>query len=1346
MKPWRIRLSTFGPSPPQIERNPVFLPTPLSAWNPIYGTFLSFRRIPQCMSPHAPEKSLSTAAGIVADCNACPTTTCRQQMFVNCHEDSADAVEFCDVEVETSERARQREIAAYLSAASFPPGIPTCFQQTPFLSPDPVLNALTQLGALRLDCDRAFVSLIDRQYQYVVSEVTRSHSIRSMQCAPGDTVAIGVCKLRNCDGVCPATMKAFMDETGEWAQTGPEVIANRTRYIINDFRSHPDYMNRAYVTGYPYFTSYLEVPLVSPLGYLLGSYCVVDSKHNDFDNDEKVEILNEVADAIMVHLENIRIRQSRDRSAQLVQELSGFIRHEPPAQHPSHAKRVPGAVPASKPPPSVQAEYSRDIDMSLGSTIANSNDESDAQSSVSGERPLPPNQTSTSTIDSVQSTTSVSSPPAEGGSETPPTTPRDELAQNPMEQQLEAALANANAGGLLQPRAPPSDASASHTNGFISSANIKTTFFRAAATIRRAMNMDGIMFLDAVPSSYIDKSEQKIGQDDERDGPFCTTIVRSTIGPAGETVTHASQSRLPEVSLQRFIRAYPQGHVFTADEFGPIDDSYGIGKPFQSRPKADQESWRLRNDIAGLFRVLPSAKYVMFLPLWHFQRECWYAATLGWVEDPTRAIEVNDIGLISAFGNSVMAEVSRLEALAASRAKSDFVSSLSHELRSPLHGIMASSELLRENMTNSSLLPTLDMLDSCACTLLDTFNNLLDHATITHAGRDRDSKTKLSELRTADLSLLVEDVVEAVRVGHLSGNSFHMQTQLQKKPIYTTTTNQSHGLPDQPLLVIVKIGKKDDWKLSLNVGAWKRIVMNIFGNALKYTISGRIEVGLNVVQRANKSGVLSSYISLTVEDTGLGMSSDYLKYHIFTPFSQENSHSPGMGLGLSIVQQLVSDLEGVVNVRSSVGVGTSVEVLVPLNDSDESKIDSRQGEEVMKGFSKSLRDHASTTQIIAEEKLLAFNDHRSQLTGRKVCLITPRTYYAMQAAITARPAADGTDVKIGKEMQTRSTMVEKAIRVNAVEALGMTLVTGTLECPLPAADLYVIDSDIITQPSPGFEMLLPQVAPLVLLCSGSGQPSCVRREATKRHGMHLHHPIGPRKLASVFCSALKGEMNNIVPQVLAIDIVTGRSAGRAEELTVQTNPSEPTKDQPILSPRSTPLKDPVLIQPSQSLSDPNSKARPTCDPAAVIQKPEPKRSHHLLLVDDNPINIKLLTAVVRKLEHTFATAANGLEAVQLYKKSLEEKETRFDLVFMDISMPVMNGFEATRAIRQLEVDEGISRCKVVALTGLSGDLSRNEATASGCDLFLTKPVKMNMVRGLLDDMEAEKRELGSAGQ
>jgi signal transduction histidine kinase/ActR/RegA family two-component response regulator len=1075
-------------------------------------------------------------------------------------------------------------------------------------------------------------------------------------------------------------MMAFMDETGEWVRTGPDVIANRTRYIINDFRTHPDYKDRPYVTGYPHFTSYLEVPLVSPLGYLLGSYCVVDSKQNNFDKDELVETMNEIAATIMAHLENVRIKQSRDRSEQLIQGLSGFIRQVSPIG--------PG------PTLGVVAPEGTESALDPHDPTASSKPYQDGPADTASSHDLEvfdqrPRMASLLSQESTMSALSLASP-HQGRSETPPTTPRDDLGDNPMEQQLQAAVAQA-AAEATAPRSPSALSESSEPHGFIGSANIKTTFFRAAATMRRSMDMDGLMFLDAVPSSYLDRPDETSLNSREpplsqAEGPFCAAIVKSVAGRGAETVTHSTHIPLPEASLQRFIRAYPNGHVFTADELGPIDDSYGVGKYFKSRRKADREGLRLQNDIAALFRMLPAAKYVIFLPLWHFQRECWYAATLGWVEDPTRALNIGDVGLVSAFGNSVMAEVSRLEALAASRAKSDFVSSLSHELRSPLHGIMASSELVREGISDRPLLSTLDMLDSCATTLLDTFNNLLDHAVVTHSGQSGSSGAPaISEIQDIDLGILVEDVVDVVQVGHLSGNAL----QMQASPTRHKLANAEQGFPGNPILITVQIARRP-WKLPFNVGAWKRIVMNIFGNAIKYTSAGRIEVGLRVVKRTDKAGNASDYVSFTVKDTGAGMSSDYIKYRLFTPFSQEDSHAPGMGLGLSIVRQLVSDLGGIVNIKSSLGIGTLVEVLVPFGEHTPAVTD----------------QHAANQEI-------------SELHGRTVCFV----------AADACAAVPGAEFGVGDKARDWSEIVEKSIRANAGAFLGMQVLVATKDCPVPSADVYVLDSSMFAHETKECRDRILQAwrtraTPLVVLCSGSA--SCFKQQLTNGydHGLHLHHPIGPRKLAAVFRSALRARFDNTVnaqveDRVRAIPDSLSDQAALA--LRSKGGQASPPPDAPLLS-----------IPPPNTPSENANKPSLT----EMVSSQPPTNTTHLLLVDDNPINLKLLTQLVRKLKHTFATANNGLEAVQLYKKSLEGQASRFDLIFMDISMPVMNGFEATREIRQLEIAVGAGRCKIVALTGLRSDVNGAEATASGLDLFLTKPVKLNTIRQLLDEMRA----------
>ncbi|KAH6702154.1 autoinducer 2 sensor kinase/phosphatase luxQ [Verticillium dahliae] len=1102
--------------------------------------------------------------------------------------------------VENSERARQREIAAYLSAASYPAGVPNGPPETPFINADPTLNALVQSGTSRLDCDRSFLSLIDRENHFLAAEMTRSHSITKNQSAENDHVFLGVSKLETRWGVCPAAMFAFMDETGEWAQTGPNIIANRTRFIVNDFRVDPHFVERPYVCGYPYMVSYLEVPLVSPLGYLLGSYCVVDNKPRHFNHEPTIAIMNEIASAIMSYLELKKTEQMRHRAEQLIGSLSAFVGCKPdPTPHP------PKLSPQSKYPSfdSVQT------------------DKTDTFSAAN--------------LSSASPASSFATPDASDG---------------PGETLLEQKVSNAdgkNSPGQHLPSSA-SDVLGSRDVGFSGSANLRSTFFRAASMMRQAMNMDGFMFLDAAPSVYVDTSDSLDrdrnsnghGPHSEAEGPYCAVVAQATVDQREDNTLQSPPPGLPEATLQRLIRRHPRGHVFSADEFGPIDEHYGPGKrcPSGRRPSAD--SIGLTDDVSRLFSALPAAKYIIFLPLWHFQRECWYTAALGWVADPTRAIEV-----------------SRWEALAASRAKSNFVSSISHELRSPLHGVLASSELLREGISDPSLKPALDMLDSCGNTLLDTFNHLLHHAIAINAGKN--PHTPATELRIADLGETVEDVVEAVHVSHGYENAFRPSAH-SKDEHSADSPKTEEGSQARPLLVSLNIQEKTAWKMRTDIGAWKRIIMNVFGNAMKYTPAGRIEVSLQKTRKPDSHGRLRDYIIFSVEDTGL---------------------AAGQRTG------------GTVNVKSSIGVGTLVEVLVPLQEEDESTPVS------------SLATHNV-------QALHGYNKYH-QLSGRTICLITPKSFASVLNSTFA----------ITAETRNRSAAVERALRSNAGGHLGMNVILATADDPVPEADVYFLDDDTTGAPSSLSAFLSAtnsKVTPLAVLCPGVGSTSCSRTHAGKKQSCaHLHLPLGPRKLASVIQAALtvankspyRGAFLPSLPEV-----IPSTSEPHAALHSVEETQSLP--------------KDIAILQTANQHGAPpaNGTTLNTASPATSETKQKPL---HLLLVDDNPINIKLLTTVVRKMNHTFSTASNGLEAVELYEKSLVEGRP-FDLVFMDISMPVMNGFEATREIRRLEGRAGAARCKIVVLTGLSSASDRKEAVASGSDMFLTKPVKLGKVREVLD--------------
>ena len=116
-----------------------------------------------------------------------------------------------------------------------------------------------------------------------------------------------------------------------------------------------------------------------------------------------------------------------------------------------------------------------------------------------------------------------------------------------------------------------------------------------------------------------------------------------------------------------------------------------------------------------------------------------------------------------------------------------------------------------------------------------------------------------------------------------------------------------------------------------------------------------------------------------------------------------------------------------------------------------------------------------------------------------------------------------------------------------------------------------------------------------------------------------------------------------------------------------------------------------------------------------------------LLVDDNIINLNILGHYMKKLHYKYETAMDGQRAVDMFK----EGAGMYKCVFMDISMPVMSGFESSRLIRAYEAEHDLPGCHIIALTGLASASAQQEAFASGIDLFLTKPVKLKELSKIL---------------
>lgn len=144
-------------------------------------------------------------------------------------------------------------------------------------------------------------------------------------------------------------------------------------------------------------------------------------------------------------------------------------------------------------------------------------------------------------------------------------------------------------------------------------------------------------------------------------------------------------------------------------------------------------------------------------------------------------------------------------------------------------------------------------------------------------------------------------------------------------------------------------------------------------------------------------------------------------------------------------------------------------------------------------------------------------------------------------------------------------------------------------------------------------------------------------------------------------------------------------------------------------------------------------------PASVIKvaKAVPKRNSgetglHILAVEDNSVNQRLLTRLLEKAGHRVTVASNGREALDC----LERANWKFDAVFMDVQMPEMDGLEATKKIRKLESTRE-KRIPIIALTAHAMEGDKERCLSAGMDGYLSKPIQATLLLDVLQGIAEE---------
>ena len=828
--------------------------------------------------------------------------------------------------------------------------------------------------------------------------------------------------------------------------------------------------------------------------------------------------------------------------------------------------------------------------------------------------------------------------------------------------------------------------------------------------LRTVQHRGGVLFLDA--SSRTGGLGESLKFDPSRSSDSESLKPAQIVAC---TATRDSFNSMDEGFLHQLLQRHPRGQIWSFDTDGELSsEEVSPTNELRNDPEftATSPNWR-RSEAKTLQEIFPTSRQLIFTGLWEITSSRWFWGAFAWTTSRQQVFSKDaELSFLKAFGNSVMAEVSRQASIAADRQKSDFISSISHEFRSPLHGILASAEFLSESETNAFQRSLVDTIVSCGRTLLDTINHILDYSKINsfertwRASRNGSGKGLVSPSRIqagksdlvpamvnisapTNVAVVTEEVVEGVFAGQVYQDISSVEMRgLTKHKSVSSFHSQSCG--DDGLLagrsgssksveVVLDI-PHDNYMFVTEPGALRRIVMNVFGNALKYTQTGSIHVSLHLdpvstEENAEQGSQSARLLEIKIKDTGKGISPEYLRTNLYTPFRQEDVLASGTGLGLSIVRAIVTMLNGKIDIESTVGKGTEVTVCLPMS--------------AAQGSSSASRRPSVTSNPSLEDSIEALTKSHQGTT------------VAMYG------------------FETSSVGVANVVKSYVSDWYGFQVLSGPLG---EASDLAIMEEVNLQKFLQGETS---SKSAIVLRSVGFSAPQKMAAAALKKIEF-VSKPFGPYKLAKAIKACLERQRDEVpVDPPLLESKIKGQPErhGWSDGERIKHTDSGPVKVNTFGG-----VTQPLILTAEPKYQNFGSDST------------QGKLRPRVLLVDDNKINLQLLqTFMQRRQYRNVDLAENGQFAVD----AVCSHEQGYDIVFMDISMPVMNGFEATRAIRDLErrrkaLHSHQSSAVVVALTGVASGADQQEAFISGVDLFMTKPVSFKEVGRLLDDWERER--------
>ena len=277
----------------------------------------------------------------------------------------------------------------------------------------------------------------------------------------------------------------------------------------------------------------------------------------------------------------------------------------------------------------------------------------------------------------------------------------------------------------------------------------RMTFARAANILRESLDVrerGGVVYFDATSRHRTENSGSH-----ERTSQRPAEIVSCStpeveLGFGNQLRETKSFKPVDENLLHSLLARYPRGKLWSFDQDGSLSSSeeepFSPSEQTKSEGSGQIRAKRKHVEAMILQNHFPGVRQLIFSGLWDASSSRWFTGGFAWTTSSRQVFSRDtELSFFIAFGNSVMAEVSRLGSIAADRQKADFIGSISHEFRSPLvseyyniigrcakdvqHGILASAEFLADTEADAFQSSLVDTISSCGRTLLDTINHIL---------------------------------------------------------------------------------------------------------------------------------------------------------------------------------------------------------------------------------------------------------------------------------------------------------------------------------------------------------------------------------------------------------------------------------------------------------------------------------------------------------------------------------------------------------------------------------------------------------------------------------------------